>query len=89
MTTSQPVGLSGAEPSSPCLSLSLLAAWQDVVKAKPAEMESTEMLSGKGWGYPGETFHVCEMGRRFWRLISHKSRARIPQALSAPQVMAV
>lgn len=60
VATPQPVGLPGlspqAEPSTPCFSLSLLAAWQDVVKAKPAEMESTEMLSDKGWGYPGETF---------------------------------
>lgn len=43
-------------------------------ESQTAEMESTEMLTDKGWGYPGETFHLCAMGRRFWRLISHKNQ---------------
>lgn len=44
-----------------------------MVNAKPArEGERAKIRGDNRQRYPRETFHLCAVERRFWRLISHK-----------------
>lgn len=66
--TPQPIGLpraqpeGRAEPSSPCFSLSLLAAWQDVVKAKLLRWRAPRCSPIKGGGIQGKPFISVRWG---------------------------